>query len=31
MAIMNVARIGRFSSDRAVQEYARDVWGLKSV
>jgi starch phosphorylase len=31
MAILNVARIGKFSSDRTVQEYARDIWGLKSV
>jgi starch phosphorylase len=31
MAILNVARIGNFSSDRAVQEYAREIWGLKSV
>jgi starch phosphorylase len=28
MAVLNVARIGRFSSDRTVREYARDVWGL---
>ncbi len=27
-AILNVARMGAFSSDRAVAEYARDVWGL---
>ena len=30
-AILNVARIGRFSSDRAVLEYARDIWDLKQV
>jgi starch phosphorylase len=28
-AIINVARIGRFSSDRTVREYARDVWGVE--
>jgi starch phosphorylase len=26
MSIRNVARIGRFSSDRAIAEYCRDVW-----
>ncbi|MEQ8660314.1 MAG: glycogen/starch/alpha-glucan phosphorylase, partial [Gammaproteobacteria bacterium] len=25
-SILNVARIGRFSSDRAVSEYCRDIW-----
>lgn len=30
-AILNVARSGRFSSDRAVAEYARNVWQLRPV
>jgi len=28
-AILNVARIGKFSSDRAIMEYANKVWGIK--
>lgn len=30
-AIINIARIGKFSSDRAINEYARDIWHIKPV
>ncbi|MGD9972021.1 MAG: glycogen/starch/alpha-glucan phosphorylase [Desulfatirhabdiaceae bacterium] len=29
--IINVARIGRFSSDRTIQEYNRDIWKADTV
>jgi starch phosphorylase len=31
MSILNVARIGRFSSDRAIREYCNDIWKVQPL
>jgi glycogen phosphorylase len=31
MSILNVARMGKFSSDRAIREYSRNIWNVQAV
>ncbi|HEX8169861.1 MAG TPA: glycogen/starch/alpha-glucan phosphorylase [Thermoanaerobaculia bacterium] len=29
MSLLNIARMGKFSADRTIREYARDVWNIR--
>jgi starch phosphorylase len=31
MSLVNIARSGRFSSDRAILEYAKNIWHVSPV
>ena len=31
MALTQTANAGKFSSDRTIEEYVRDIWNLKKI
>jgi len=30
-SLLNVARVGRFSSDRTIHQYAQEIWHISAV
>ena len=30
-SLMNLANVGKFSSDRTIQEYADEIWEISSI
>ena len=30
-AMLNVANVGKFTSDRTIEEYVKDIWKLEKV
>ena len=31
MCLLNIARSGKFSADRTIEDYVRDIWKLKKT
>ena len=31
MSLVNIAKAGRFAADRAIEEYAKDIWNIKKI
>ncbi|MBQ4373709.1 MAG: glycogen/starch/alpha-glucan phosphorylase, partial [Lachnospiraceae bacterium] len=31
MAMLNVANVGKFSSDRTIEEYVKDIWKINKI
>ena len=31
MSLINIANAGRFSADRSINEYAKEIWGIKPI
>jgi starch phosphorylase len=30
-ALLNIARSGKFSSDRTIEDYVKDIWKLEKI